>query len=111
MKKLQIRSALALLASLALACTFMLASAQTASAATYRGGVSIWNACVYQNGTPSYVVLVQQNVMGWRCQYNGGWNAVYLGVSVDRECKRVYGPTAFARYTNFNNPYSWGCYR
>ena len=87
------------------------ALAAPAHAATNLGGVSVWNACVYQNGTPSYVVLVQNNVMGWRCQYHGGWNAVYMGVNLTQECRRVHGSSAYAAYLDYNNPYSWRCWR
>jgi len=85
-------------------------TASPAQAATYLGGVSVWNACVYQNGTPSDVVLVANNVHGWRCFYNGGWNGIYMSVNLNQECARAYG-RAYASYTNYNNPYSWGCYR
>jgi hypothetical protein len=85
-------------------------AAQPASASTYLGGVSIWNACVYQHGTPSDVALVSNDVYGWRCHYNGGWNGIYMGVSVGQECKRTHGSSAYAEYADFNNPYSWGCY-
>jgi hypothetical protein len=88
----------------------VVATAAPAQAADL-GGVSVWNACVHQNGTPSDVVLVANNVHGWRCFYNGGWNGVYMSVNLSQECKRVHGSSAYANYTNYNNPYSWRCYR
>ena len=87
------------------------AFATPAHAATDLGGVSVYNACVYQNGTPSSVVNVTGDVMGWRCRYFGGWNYVDLGVDLSKECRRVHGSTAYAGYTNFSNPNSWHCYR
>lgn len=88
-----------------------LSVAEPAHAAKRLGGVSVWNACVYQHGTPSYLVLRGYNVHGWRCQYNGGWNAVEYGVNLNKECARAYGKNAYANYTNYRDPYSWSCYR
>ena len=87
------------------------AVATPAHAATDLGGVSVWNACVYQHGTPSYVVLVSSNVLGWRCQYHGGAVSTYEGVNLTQECKRVHGGSAYAAYLDYNNPYSWRCWR
>lgn len=86
----------------------MLAASPSASAATRLGGVSIWSACVNQHGTPSGVVNVTRNVMGWRCAYRG---VAGPGVDLTRECRRTYGSSAYSGYTNWNDPYSWSCYR
>jgi hypothetical protein len=94
-----------------LALGLTLTAAAPAMASTYRGGVSVWNACVYQNGTPSWLQISPNNVTGWGCVYSGGWNQIVLGVNLNKECAREYGSGTYAAYTNFNDPYSWGCYR
>jgi hypothetical protein len=98
-------------AALALTAGASVASVAPAHAATTLGGVSVWNACVYQNGTPSSLTIQPYNVMGWKCVYNGGWNSIQLGVDLNKECRREYGSAAYASYTNWNDPYSWRCYR
>lgn len=75
------------------------------------GGVSIDRACYYQNGPGYSVVLVSNNVTGWRCRYHGGWNFVDMSVNLNQECRREYGNGAYATYLNFYNPYSWRCAR
>lgn len=70
----------------------------------------MWNACVQQHGQPSSVgVYAGNNVMGWRCRYNGGWNYIDQSINVSQYCSTNFG--AVARYSDFNNPYSWYCQR
>lgn len=93
---------------------FSLATPQAASAASRVRTIDynfMFTACSQQHGTPSYVVSVANNVMGWRCQYHGGWNAINQGIDLSKECRRLYGSRAYADYTNFNNKNSWSCYR
>ncbi len=86
---------------------------QPTHAATYLGGVSVQAACDNQYGPGSTATVLQWNVMGWRCVFHGGWNAYTPGVDLTKQCKREYKryTGVYANYTNFNNPYSWGCYR
>ena len=59
-------------------------------------------------------VLVANNVTGWRCEYVGGvisWIWYTYNINLNQQCTVQYGPGAYARYTNYSNPYSWGCYR
>lgn len=87
---------------------------QSASAATRVKVIDktfMYTACERQQGTPSYVSLVSNNVMGWRCTYDGGWNRIYKSIDLTKECRRLFGASAYANYTNFNDPNSWGCYR
>ena len=104
------RKKLSLLVAGALAAMGLTFGISAPAQAATLGGVSVWNACVYQHGTPSYLVISPYNVYGWKCQYNGGWNAVYYGVDLSQECRREYGSYASASYTNYNDPYSWYCH-
>jgi hypothetical protein len=84
----------------------------TASAhAVELGGVSIQGACNAQfPGTTADVV--QNNVYGWRCKtYWSGGPVYYSGIDLSRQCRAQYGSSASANYTNYNDPYSWRCYR
>lgn len=85
--------------------------ASSASAATRLGGVSVQQACNAQYpGTTA--VVVANNVYGWRCKtYWSGGPVYYTGIDLSRQCRAQYGSRAYANYTNYNNPYSWGCYR
>jgi hypothetical protein len=104
-----------LTATLLIAATLIVATNLPLSkvhAATDLGGISVWNACVYQWGMPTETVIDPYNVMGWKCRYQptNGSN-VYRGVNLSKECVRTYGARAYADYTNFNDPFSWRCYR
>ncbi len=88
------------------------ASAADATTSTYLGGVSVLGACenqIFTNG----VALIHNNVTGWRCEYKGAvidfiyW---YYNINLNEQCVAQYGSGAVAKYTNYNNPYSWGCY-
>ena len=89
------------------------ALAQPVSAATRLSGISVQSACVHQYGQPIYASLAGKTVINWLCvaKYSGS-NVIYkYGVDLNRECRRIYGRSAYAAYTSFYNPYSWGCYR
>jgi hypothetical protein len=95
-------------AALALGTGLAVGAATPASATTW--GVSMYQACVEQHGQPSSVgVYAGWNVYGWRCRYNGGWNYIDQTINVSQYCSYHYG--AVARYSNYNDPYSWYCYR
>ena len=85
-----------------------------ASAATRLGGVSVYNACKYQyKAAWSWEVFIlpnTYNVMGWRCYLNGNHYG-YVELNLNTECRREYGSLAHAAYDDFNNPYSWYCYK
>lgn len=89
------------------------ASVPAAHAATYLGGVSVLGACenqIFTNG----VALINDTVTGWRCEYNGAVLHVifyWYNINLNEQCADQYGTGAYARYTNYYNPYSWGCYQ
>lgn len=87
------------------------ATAPSGSAATALGGIDISGACADQ--WPGTVArLVSNNVYGWRCRvyYSVGWRD--FGVDLNRACRTQYGRSnAYAKYGNYNDPYSWRCYR
>jgi len=93
----------------ALGATFLFSP--SAEAATRLGGISVWNACVYQSGTPNGVGLASYTAVGWRCLYYSLGTTYQVGVDLNQECRRTFGSGAVAKYTNYNDPYSWGCYR
>ena len=89
-----------------------------AQAATQLGGVSVVGACINQLfiAPPSArAVLIANNVSGWRCQYVGAGippvTYIWYNIDLNRECVVEFGSGAYARYFNFNDPYSWRCYR
>lgn len=105
------RKKLALLVVGALAAAGVTFGVAAPAQAATLGGVSVWDACVYQHGTPSSLAISPYNVYGWECVYNGGWNAVTYGVNMSQECAREYpNRGASAWYSNYNDPYSWYCY-
>lgn len=75
------------------------------------GGVSVQGACNNQYpGTTA--VVVANNVYGWRCRtYWSGGQVDYSGIDLSRQCRAQYGSGASANYLNYNDPYSWRCYR
>lgn len=102
---------LSLVFSLAIAGATIPTQAPT-YAETKLGGVSVYNACKYQY-TAAYhweVFLKENNVMGWRCHLNH-IKSGSVEINLNTECAREYGRGAKARYTNFNDPYSWYCAR
>ena len=99
---------------LTLTAAMSIANAKPASAYTRLGGVSVYNACKYQyNAAYSWEVFVlsnSYNVMGWRCYLNN-IHTGYVELNLNTECRRKYGSGAQAAYDDFNDPYSWYCYR
>jgi hypothetical protein len=106
------RTAAAAVTAGALALGGGVLSASEAHASTMLGGVSVANGCIYQL-IGNAAVVVANNVYGWRCAYHGAViNVTYSwGPSLNQECAREYGSGAFAGYLDYNNPYSWRCYR
>lgn len=96
--------------SIIAATMLMFGVAAPASAATNLGGLSVAQACAHQRGT-SETVLVENNATGWRCHYFGGWNYINQSVNLSAECARVHGAGAYAAYLDYNNPYSWRCFK
>lgn len=88
---------------------FGVAGPAAAVTGTRVSGVDISQACLEQNG-PGFSVVHGSDVMSWRCRYSGGWNYVDLGVNLNTWCA-THKAGSHADYTNFNDPYSWGCYR
>lgn len=89
------------------------ATSESAQASTNLGGVSILGACANQLFTNSDA-LIAWNVTGWRCKYQGAtFSTIYYwyNIKLNTECAREYGSGAYAGYTDYNNPYSWHCYR
>lgn len=135
--RLRVASRFALRTSIALVMMIgaFAATGEQASAATRVGGLDIqgWCESKYFTWSINYVTVVKaaldgHNVDGWRCRVatgkvypNTGWgsNATYehvvdgyvYSVDMDDVCRRQYGSRAFARYSNWNDPYSWSCYR
>ncbi len=81
---------------------------QPASAAGHRADVDMVAACLYQYDAAykADVVIVEWNVMGWRCYINN-YKPGLLDINVRAWCKHKYG--GGAAYDDFNNPYSWYC--
>jgi len=100
--------------SLASAAIAMAAATATmtpaAHASTRLGGVSVAGACANQ-WQDSTVALIANNVFGWKCQYWSTLGPVYEGINLTLQCSVQYGSGAYAAYSNYNNPYSWSCYR
>jgi hypothetical protein len=93
-----------------------------AAAATRLSGISVQSACDHQYGpaTPGTKLIADlggKTVINWLCVTEGpgyyGSTLIYSksGVDLSRECRRIYGSSAYAAYTSYYNPYSWGCYR
>ena len=98
--------------SLLMVMGISVALVQPAFAASRISGVFVQSACDYQHG-PGSTAMSFGDVMSWRCIYNGGWNFYAQGVNLNTECKREHPGLSgvYATYTDFNNAYTWGCYR
>jgi len=87
------------------------AISQPANAAGHRADVDMVAACLYQyqGAYRADVVIIEQNVMGWRCYINGYRppKDYLLDINVSAWCKHKYG--GGAGYDDFNDPYSWYC--
>jgi len=55
-------------------------------------------------------VVVGDNVMTWQCEFRSGLFIRRVGLDLNLYCKTRRGQSARAFFTNFNNPYTWGCY-
>lgn len=90
------------------------------------GGLDLEGYCDYMYQVEStflyqvYVdlVLVEDNAWGWRCK-EFVWEAdveretvTYWDIDMNAACQWQYGyPDAWAAEGDFNDPYSWWCYR
>ena len=99
------------LGTMAVAALSVLGLQAPEQAATDLGGVSVEAACDNQRGVATTARLVVNNVYGWRCALYLGGTTGYYSVDIARECRRVHGSSAYAAYSNYNNPYSWRCKR
>jgi hypothetical protein len=59
---------------------------------------------------PFLRVVVGNNVMTWQCEFRHGFSVRRLGLDLNLYCRIRRGQSARAFFTNFNNPYTWGCY-
>jgi hypothetical protein len=77
-----------------------------AQAATYAGGLNLPEYCTdhhYDGATPD-----GRTVYDWRCYNRDGTR---YAIDIPDACRSKYGPTAIDRAADFNNKYSWQCYR
>ncbi len=81
------------------------------------GGLNLSGYCnaTYAFGPflPSWAVLQQNNVYGWKCKQETSVPFFYNYYSIDTNavCRWQYGGSISSAFTNYNNPYSWYCYR
>lgn len=82
----------------------------SASASTRVGSVNVEAWC---EGNYSYHAYVKSwSAFGWKCNpvpNNSYYKSLDRDVDMNSACK-VYGPSAFAAYSDVSNPYSWACY-
>jgi len=88
---------------------FAFMATPNAQAATDRGGLSVAQACYYQYGWDD--TTHGNTAVSWRCIFRGSNGAILYSVDLNKECVREYGAGAVAKYLDYNNPYSWRCYR
>jgi hypothetical protein len=97
----------------ALAMVFSLNTMQTkvfAAEGERLGGIDMNDACYGQYGWADSELLPPYNVMSWKCRFHGGRNVIYKSIDLNRYCARVYRGS-HADFVDFNDPYSWGCYK
>lgn len=88
-----------------------------AMAATRLSGISVQSACDHQYsptpGTTLTATLGGRTVLNWYCVFKlkGKYILSTLSVDLSRECRRIYGQSAYAAYPDYWNAFSWGCYR
>jgi hypothetical protein len=100
-----------LVASLIISFVPLMAFATPAHAATRLGGVSMYSACVNQQ-PGSELALIANNAVSWKCRFWSSLGPVYFGIDVNKQCKKEYNNTnAYGAYSDYNNPYSWSCYK
>ncbi len=96
-----------------LACGGTAALAQPAVAATRLGGVDMQAACNNQYpGQGRVAKVVTWNVYGWRC-VTGVVPVAPGNISTWEQCQVQFGRNqgVYSDYTNYGDPFSWGCYR
>jgi hypothetical protein len=97
------------LSLLAVSCATAIAS--PASAVTRVGGVSMQGACDNQYPGQGRLAKIRTwNVYGWKC-VTGVVPVADGDIDVWRQCRAQYGAAAYGGYGNYNDPYSWSCYR
>jgi|GEM_PF-2350288 len=91
----------------------VVSTALPAHAAALLGGVDLqtYYCDVYHPGTAAVILNTQHNAVGWRCAYDAGGTTILYTISVNTACSNEYGSGAYGAYSDYNNPYSWKCYR
>ena len=108
-KKIASGAAAALIAFGALA-----AQSPAANAATRLGGLSVEQVCQFDYGFHAYVAY--WSAYGWRCNpvpNNPYYKGLDRNADMNKACRLGYpgSPSAWANFSDVNNPYSWSCYR
>lgn len=88
------------------------AVAAPAAAANRLGGVDMQAACNYQYpGQGRLAKVVTWNVYGWKC-VTGVVPVAPGDISVWTQCQVQYGwgRGVYANFTDYRNPFTWGCY-
>lgn len=115
MKMKTVRSAAALsVAALVSMATLVGTAGPADAAASRKGGVSMWSACVNQYGKGWESYIRDNNAYGWRCGFRPYPNVFQKAdrkINVNKQCAVQYGPGAYGIPDNKKNPYSWVCYR
>ncbi|NOK61744.1 MAG: hypothetical protein GFH27_549281n135 [Chloroflexi bacterium AL-W] len=100
-----------ILASLLLVGLMVISSVSVTYAATDVGGMDLYTYCQVHHkwGAPQTAVLVAPfNAYAWRCRdWTGGLNSIH----VNHVCAWQYGHGAWASTSNWEDPYSWRCYK
>jgi hypothetical protein len=99
--------------SVALSVGGVAIAAAPASAATRLGGINMQAACDDQYPGQGRIAKIRTwNVYGWKC-VTGVVPVADGDISTWRQCQNQFGWNrgVYSNYTNYNDPYSWGCYR
>lgn len=118
-------------ASLIAVATFVGPLAGSAAAAPPLGGVDLHSYCnkKWDTWAPTFTSngelrLKERNAGGWKCyvvtrstwyvdrgpQFDVAENFDEHGIHVSDACRLQYGAGAYAKYSNWSDPYSWKCY-
>ncbi len=103
--------------------TLMMGTLTPASAGTARlGGLDINAYCRAVYGPTATGKVIKNNVYGWVCAKGGLGYAINLNTvcnhnyvaelyKLGRQYPNSSWYSIYAAYSNYNNPYSWSCYR
>ncbi len=73
---------------------------------SYVGGLPLDDWC--QRTGHARSGIVRWDVYGWVCVDHDGRQS---GIDLNAACRTYWGSDTYAAYTNYYDPYSWGCYR